>query len=1144
MQSSSFARPPHARRVRLIVQFVAAFVVTWLLAAVGCGEGRPRAEDDPRPPSFGGTIVAPCTPGSSRECAIELGTRDGVVDCAKGEQTCDADGRWGGCVVGSTPQRYSRVAPDPLRAEAPGVGTQNVGGSAGDCTQNPCNPYCQQFGDRPDGGSRGPSTSTTVSESGGTLENSNVPPGFQNKGSLNNLCTQPCTTASCQGACQFDQYCGPGNACTHYPTGQKDVCNGIDITVPPTCNDGNFRVVTLCNRGSQTAPAGIFCHVYPGNSPQFPNADPGLGTEILQTTSTIAPGACLTHRVAESMFPASGTRSLMCNPPGSQGVPTTVTTTVPFRNPTAVVSSDWTNAQNGYVQDGAYASALVDATTVGPRFPTAFESNSGWTNPNHAYANNTSYATAAPAAAGGSFTRVPTTNTAVGFVNPTRAYAEDSLGATAALARPTLGAPVSTGFRYPGGSGVDSTCTGGTACRWLNINNLNGDEGSQATASGLRRNDVASVFIGNFDFGAIPANAVVTGVNVQVEWTKGSRISSLTLQLFGSLGTQTVGPVLTQSALTNAFSITDAAELQKLRVTDLARTNARLFRLVATHDSTNPSDGAEVDYIRVSVSYAVPTTSEATLTLGNFGFALPDNATITSINAEARWRVTAANPNAVLGLQLFRGATPIGAEATTTVGVSPPTAFTLRTTSPAPTGLTAADFANGTFTARIRATRAYALGDADFTAEVDVVRVTVTYSVPGALVTLGNFGINLPGDATILAITPEVNWRIDVANPHAELGLQALIGSTPLGSELATTSGVSPPTVFTTQRTTLDGATLRASDLADGSFKIRLRTTRGSEPSLALNPNFTALVNYVAVTVTYSIGQATRAVTYGNFGFAIPEGSSIQTITTEARWRISPANANATLTLSTRTGGGASRIGTNVVVTNPPTADTTVTQTLSGADTATLTPADIADGNFVVRVQATRGNGANDTFTAFLDSVRVTVAYGTSTGGNVSECNPHNNWSATKRNPDTACVAVTQTTFSPFTVTRVFDGVCPTGTAVRWRNFGYASTTPTGTRIRFRFRSFDAVNGSCVAQPAVIADPPVPLATAQLSPDTQNCSINGGTAGCPVDLFTGLGGVPAAARRCLQMDARGETTGAATAVLSSWNATYDCLPSE
>jgi RHS repeat-associated protein len=113
----------------------------------------------------------------------------------------------------------------------------------------------------------------------------------------------------------------------------------------------------------------------------------------------------------------------------------------------------------------------------------------------------------------------------------------------------------------------------------------------------------------------------------------------------------------------------------------------------------------------------------------------------------------------------------------------------------------------------------------------------------------------------------------------------------------------------------------------------------------------------------------TRAVLYGTFGFdsTIPTNATITTVTVSVEWKVSTTNSIATLGSQAYVSG--SPVGSELVNTAEPLADTIQTYTVSG-----LTRSQLLNGTFQVRVRATRGN-SNTSFTASLDRVGVTVDY-------------------------------------------------------------------------------------------------------------------------------------------------------------------------
>jgi hypothetical protein len=380
------------------------------------------------------------------------------------------------------------------------------------------------------------------------------------------------------------------------------------------------------------------------------------------------------------------------------------------------------------------------------------------------------------------------------------------------------------------------------------------------------------------------------------------------------------------------------------------------------------------------------------------------------------------------------------------------------------------------------------------------------------------------------------------------LGLQPLLGGTNWASELTTTSGSSPPTALTIASTTaaknVSGGALSSTDIANGNFAATVRATRNGG---AGDVDTTALLDALRARATY-ITTPTTTVDYSGFGFDIPTARDLMRVTAAVKWRLDTANSNVTLGFQAYKDGGLTPIGsetTTTVGSSPPTTDTVVSTDL---DISSLTPVDVNSSSFLVRVRATRGatTTPNSDFSAFLDYVSLTATYGTTTGGNLAECNPYNNWSATKLNPDpTPCMDQTTIAYPKWTMTRVFEAQCPIDKGSSWSFFVYDSVTPGDSKINFRFRTFSPTNGTCVPLPAITTSPPAPLAIAHASPNTQVCQLGGGVPGCPVDLYAGLG-VPAVFAPCLQMDARGipDSGGAGSPTLKDWAVRFDCVDNQ
>src|SRR2546423_12042157 len=103
LQSSTARKATHRAAVPLFALLSTLLAV--ILAISGCSSGAPpppgTSGNDRAPTPINrdaGTFVdAPCTTGDVSICSIELGTHDGQIDCAVGQKTCEATGKWGRC---------------------------------------------------------------------------------------------------------------------------------------------------------------------------------------------------------------------------------------------------------------------------------------------------------------------------------------------------------------------------------------------------------------------------------------------------------------------------------------------------------------------------------------------------------------------------------------------------------------------------------------------------------------------------------------------------------------------------------------------------------------------------------------------------------------------------------------------------------------------------------------------------------------------------------------------------------------------------------------------------------------------------------------------------------------------------------------
>ncbi len=126
-------------------------------------------------------------------------SRDGdMVECREGERTCTG-GKWGECIGGSTTKIYSP-------AEGPGLRAQGLADRGADCSPaTPCDPFCQELADTPDGVDAG--SKFTVDPGGITL----FTPGFSG-GNCPDIVVTPETQALVVTTDQYGRHRHPEQA--------------------------------------------------------------------------------------------------------------------------------------------------------------------------------------------------------------------------------------------------------------------------------------------------------------------------------------------------------------------------------------------------------------------------------------------------------------------------------------------------------------------------------------------------------------------------------------------------------------------------------------------------------------------------------------------------------------------------------------------------------------------------------------------------------------------------------------------------------------------------------------------------------------------------------------------------------------------
>ena len=1125
-----------------------ALVLATVIIA-GCSADRPDFAANDRQAGFGpGATVGPCTPeGSVAPCNQEIGRHGDVVTCIDGEKFCFG-GTWSQCLQKSAAGVRSVKAP---LGGGGGLSTLTLAPATSTCVDMPCDPYCQDStvpGPFSAGGGGG---GTVVGVSGGFLAASNLPgncssrnggatayscSGFKAKTTDPDRVCSSCsahsaaldgtvTAMQCKSACQSDQHCtgDATDSCTAFAAAEKSSCIGIDVTVPIACLDSSGNeTLSVCNRGTTDLTSPVECCQFSGNSAHFSSelssgAACAGGTLLGTTTGTIGAGTCQ----AMIIRPTGNTSSIICNPHYTTGT-TNTTTPATYASAPSGSSGGWTSLQNAY--GAGDTSALLGRQTATQTFDSSYANGtpgfSGITNAQGTSAD-ASYMTAAvtvPTGTIGSY-KLPTTNaaqTATGWTAPNAAMS-DTDGSSVA----TNAAGAQTVYA---GSQSTTNGTGAGAVAWLNAANATGTSDLAVAESWPGKSSSSTMTLAGY--GALPTLTSLT-VTARLRDRTATDRCTVTIDLVDNTGSNVLGATHLYAA--TIASTTAVDEAYTLSAGNLTTVNASAtfladprVKITITPPSGNPSENrVYVDSVKVAYGFA-PVQS-----YGTFGFSVPSGATVTSIDWTARLRNTAPVAGSYITIRGFTGSLAIGGGKTFTTSSAPALTSALAVQSWSDTGLslTPAQLADGAFTARVD-------GGGGGTSELEYLKARVTY-VTGATntITLKRFALAIPSGATVTSVVTSTTWKTDVATgtlgiqPYADLGA----GTVALGSETA----VPGSTTASAATNTFTGA-ITPAQLNGGTFEVHLRAS-------GTTTSFNASVDYVSVTVTYQLTSATADL--GNFGFSIPAGSTMSSLSLSLREKVS--STTPTTTIAAEAFRGAVSTGAVAQDTSPSTGYSTVTASGTSLGTAT----DYADGSFVVRLTATTPLTTTSSFTAFADYATATLAYTTAgaTRG-VTECNDENNWTAYKRG--NSCVSqTTGGSYSSNVLTYEYPSSCVVGFRPQWGYLVWDGQTPSagGSQSSITFEAqtqwltptvgaasaFLAVSGTA----APFAKPPV-------------CPFTG-VAGCPIDLVSALGGNARADQLTIRITLKpscdltaSPCTGTVTPTLSSWHITYGCVDAE
>lgn len=236
-------------------------------------------------PGGNDVVFGKCTPGETRVCTKKISEHEGVINCFCGTQEC-VDGSWGDC--GGTGSITSKPASSSDQGgDEPGSSTQSLSqpsSGAPSCKDNPCNPYCVGFDEKP-ASPITPSYTAGNSFEGNPDEWGNAPEGFEKKQDCSDggdcrtgypkKCNGDPTNYNKFDGCQADHNCNMATGkCDRNGPGWKwpaSVCPGVDLTAGPACHNGTNDGFPLCNRGNTAVPAGttIKSVINTGNWLQF-----------------------------------------------------------------------------------------------------------------------------------------------------------------------------------------------------------------------------------------------------------------------------------------------------------------------------------------------------------------------------------------------------------------------------------------------------------------------------------------------------------------------------------------------------------------------------------------------------------------------------------------------------------------------------------------------------------------------------------------------------------------------------------------------------------------------------------------------------------------------------------------------------------
>ena len=183
--------------------------------------------------------------------------------------------------------------------------------------------------------------------------------------------------------------------------------------------------------------------------------------------------------------------------------------------------------------------------------------------------------------------------------------------------------------------------------------------------------------------------------------------------------------------------------------------------------------------------------------------------------------------------------------------------------------------------------------------------------------------------------------------------------------------------------------------------------------------------------------------------------------------------------------------------------------------------------------------GGNGTRTIFVNPPKLPMNGGKNNPLWQDECTCKNNWGVWSGD-SAICYEKPNYSASPVVKNQIYHAECPPTTRAQWQYLTWNTTTPLDSSVVWRGRA--AASIAELGSAGYVA-----LGTARVlpAPDTHICSP-AGPSGCPVNVFTALGGSPNAHNEYFELEitinpSTNKTQGAG---VNSWQLSYSCPPAQ